>query len=46
VTGEQLANLALAAVLLIAIAMNVWSTVQTNRVRAQISDLFCIEATR
>jgi hypothetical protein len=45
-TNEQKANLALAAVLLIAIAMNVWSTVQTNHVRAQISNLFCVEATR
>jgi hypothetical protein len=37
------ANLALAAVLLVAIAMNIWATVQTNQVRAQISNIFCIE---
>jgi len=37
------ANLALAAVLLVAIAMNIWATVQTNQVRTQISNIFCIE---
>ncbi|SDK42084.1 hypothetical protein [Bradyrhizobium ottawaense] len=42
-SGETKANLALAAVLVVAIAMNVWATVQTNQVRAQINGMFCIE---
>lgn len=43
-SSESRANLVLSAVLLVSIAMNVWATVQTNSVRAQISNLFCIEA--
>lgn len=43
---ETKANLALAVILFVATCMNVWATTQTNHVRAQISDLFCIEAPR
>ena len=39
-------NLALGAVLLFTIAMNIWSTVQLNQARGQILDLFCIEHDR
>jgi hypothetical protein len=42
-TTEQKGNLALAVLLILSGAMNIWATVQTNHVREQINSMFCVE---